>query len=129
MNMIHAQHLSTVNYITPIPIARLRMAAERYAFITATIIVCLAVICSGIRIVSGRSAPAPGSIKVVVHPGESIWTYAVKYGNPDEYILKRVHRIAAINKLEPGRPLEVGQKLVIPVERPTMSAKAPTALQ
>ncbi len=118
-----------VNHLAKVPIgvvslSKVRDIAENYLHVAAAGLVVFVLILSAVHVISSKFAPSPGTITVQVHSGETLWTYARQYGSPDEYILKRVHKIAAINKLDAGRPLQVGQKLVIPVERPTLSAKA-----
>jgi hypothetical protein len=121
--MLSILHPPTYIHITPVSIKELRPSIERCLLAAAVVVVAVALLLSGIHTVSSWFAPTPGTIKVIVHPGENLWTYATKYGNPHTYILKRVHNIALMNHIQPGRPLQVGQQLVVPLERPIISAK------
>jgi nucleoid-associated protein YgaU len=125
--MIALRHLPNAEF-KPVSISKLRDSVENYLHVAAAAVVTFVIILSVIHAISARFVPAPGTVTVKVRPGETLWTYATHYGNPDEYILKRVHKIATMNKLDASRPLEVGQKLIIPVERPTLSAKAETSV-
>ena len=117
---VHIAHISAAG-------PDLRPKIEKYLTIAAAAVVVFVLILSTIHAISARFAPAPCKITVKVHQGESLWTCAERYGNPNEYILKRVNTIARMNNLTPSRPLEIGQKLVVPVEHPTICAQAKTA--
>jgi nucleoid-associated protein YgaU len=55
-------------------------------------------------------------IQVQVRTGDTLWALAQRYGNPDEYILKRVQRLAALNGIGDGVRLHSGMTLEVPVE-------------
>ena len=63
------------------------------------------------------------SVPVTVRPGDSLWTYAQKYGAPDAYILDRVDAIARANHLASDTPLVPGQRLTVPVPNPVILAR------
>ena len=57
----------------------------------------------------------PVMANITVQPGDTLWSLAKQYGDPDQYILERVHALAKANNLQRGDALHVGQTLVIPV--------------
>lgn len=67
------------------------------------------------------SSPA-SVISVTVKPGDTLWTYARKYGAPGRYILDRVDAIARDNGLNAGEMLTPGETLRIRVENPAIVA-------
>ncbi|MEN6519787.1 MAG: LysM peptidoglycan-binding domain-containing protein [Armatimonadota bacterium] len=99
----------------------IRPAVEKYMLFITVLVAALAVACSVVAFSSNNAASA-GTVRVTVHQGDSLWTFASQYGNPNEYILKRVHRIARINNIKTSRPLEPGEELIIPCERKTVCA-------
>ena len=60
----------------------------------------------------------PPVISVTIQPGDTLWTLAAKYGAPNDYILRRVDRLAAYNHLPAGKHLQPGQVIEVPVENP-----------
>jgi len=100
----------------------IKPAVERYLLFLTVFVMVIAALFAAIHALSPNSAASAGTIRVIVHKGDNLWTYASKYGNPDEYILRRVHKIAKINNLEVNRPLEPGQELIIPCGRKTVCA-------
>jgi len=62
-------------------------------------------------------------VSVRVARGETLWTLAKHYGNPNTYILETVDGIARENSLSPGAPLAPGQVLKIAVRNPVLLAK------
>lgn len=68
-------------------------------------------------IVSNPLMKTPDTNKVIitVKPGDTLWTIAQSYGDPNQYILGRVHDITRLNKLKKGQALSEGQTLIIPV--------------
>ena len=65
----------------------------------------------------------PYKVAVTVKPGDTLWTYAHRYGAPGSYILDRVDSIARQNALDPKGTLIPGQRLVIQVDNPVLLAK------
>ena len=59
--------------------------------------------------------PEPVVTTITVQAGDTLWSIAREYGDPDEYILERVSALARTNNIENGRALREGQVLVIPV--------------
>jgi len=55
------------------------------------------------------------NVKITVERGDTLWSVAQAYGDPDEYILARVDKLAKANSLERGAVLNVGQTLIVPV--------------
>ncbi len=68
-------------------------------------------------------AAATAVLPVTVHSGDTLWTYAQKYGTPDTYILDRVETIARANHLSSDTELVPGQRLLIPVTNPLVLAR------
>ncbi|HEY3267483.1 MAG TPA: LysM domain-containing protein [Armatimonadota bacterium] len=74
-----------------------------------------------IGVALGHALLRPAQIPVItvrVQPGDTLWSFADRFGSPDEYILRRVDRLAAYNHLPAGSRLHAGQVLRIPVENP-----------
>ena len=71
------------------------------------------------RVVLSSAAVLP----VTVHSGDTLWTYAQKYGASDTYILDRVETIARTNHLSSDTALVAGQHLLIPVTNPVILAR------
>jgi hypothetical protein len=71
-----------------------------------------------------RTAPV---IQVEVRAGDTLWGIASRYGNPDEYILRRVQRLAARNHIAPGTSLGPGMRLSVPVENPAEQVRLMSA--
>ena len=63
-------------------------------------------------------APAAPVISKRVAPGDTLWGYAARYGDPNSYILDRVETIARDNHLSSNVPLVPGQILRIAVRNP-----------
>ena len=59
--------------------------------------------------------PEPVVTAITIQAGDTLWSIAREYGDPDEYILERVSALARANNLENGRALREGQVIVIPV--------------
>jgi nucleoid-associated protein YgaU len=57
------------------------------------------------------------SATITVHPGDTVWAIAQKYGDPDRYILERVSDIIRINGLTNDHHLQIGETLVVPTGR------------
>ena len=57
-------------------------------------------------------------VPMTVHPGDSLWSLARRYGDPDVYMLDRVDAIAKANGIGATAPLFPGQRLVVPVSNP-----------
>lgn len=92
--------------------------------IIASAVCLLTAICLINAIIFPDQQPA-GTIIVKVKAGDNLWKYAKKYGDHNEYILKRVYDIAAVNDIDPGKPLLPGQELIIPIDEDTRQAKLP----
>lgn len=67
--------------------------------------------------------PAAPVISKHVASGDTLWGYAVRYGDPNSYILDRVETIARDNHLSSNTPLVPGQVLHIAVRNPTVIAQ------
>ena len=95
------------------------------AAVVAVLLFCLIGLVQGIsRSVTMTDAALPGVVlPVTVHPGDTLWTYAQKYGAPDAYILDRVEMIARANHLADDASLVPGQHLQIPVTNPVLIAQ------
>lgn len=57
----------------------------------------------------------PVMATISVQSGDTLWNLATEYGDPDQYILKRVNALVEANALKKGQALYEGQTLVIPV--------------
>jgi nucleoid-associated protein YgaU len=119
--MMDSEHLPELD-IKAARFEKIIPAIEKYMLLAAVFVVALVIICSLIHALTSRSAFYTGTIRVTVHKGDSLWTYAKEYGDPNEYMLKRVHKIARINSIEVNRPLQPGQELIVPCERKTVCA-------
>ena len=60
------------------------------------------------------TAPPSSTLSVQVQPGDTLWVIADRYGDPDEYILRRIARLEEMNGLESGGTLRAGQTLIVP---------------
>ena len=66
---------------------------------------------------------ASNKVAVTVKPGDTLWTFAHRYGAPGNYILDNVDAIARDNAIDPTSTLVPGQRLTIRVENPAVIAK------
>jgi LysM repeat protein len=57
-------------------------------------------------------------VPMTVQPGDSLWSLAQRYGNPETYILDRVDVLAQANKMPATTSLMPGQRIVVPVSNP-----------
>lgn len=64
----------------------------------------------------------PTIVKVHVGPGDTLWRYAARYGDPSAYMLDRVQAIARDNHLPANASLAPGQTLRITVQNPRILA-------
>lgn len=55
------------------------------------------------------------NMEITVGRGDTLWSIAQEYGDPNEYILARVDKLVRANDLRRGEVLREGQTLVIPV--------------
>ena len=58
-----------------------------------------------------------------IAPGDTLWRFASRYGDPNAYILDRVETIARDNHLSSDAPLVPGQTLRIVVRNPVVVAE------
>ena len=96
------------------------------AALAATLLFCLIGLAQSLYPAAVSDPPASAYTAVVpvtVHPGDTLWTYAQKYGAPDSYILDRVEVIAHVNHLSSDAALVVGQHLLVPVTNPVLLAR------
>jgi len=63
------------------------------------------------------------TLPMTVAPGDSLWTLARRYGDPDSYILDRVDDLARANGMTAGARLVPGQRLLVPVGNPVEIAR------
>lgn len=66
-------------------------------------------------------------MNVKVESGDTLWRIADRYGDPDQYILQRVHTLAAENHINPGAKLQPGTELRVRVVSPNFKSDAMTA--
>lgn len=77
---------------------------------------CVLLFIVGVWLRSACAGPPPlESASITVQPGDTLWSLAEEYGDPDEYILERVDVLARANGLRRGQVLREGQTLVVPV--------------
>ena len=69
------------------------------------------------KAVVSLSRPSKLLVRVVVQPGDTVWNYAEKYGDPNRYILSRVQEIMQINHMTGEKALTPGQIVVIPTKK------------
>lgn len=72
---------------------------------------------------SARPAAAAITVPLTVQAGDTLWNLSKRYGDPNDYILDRVDRLARVNRLSSDARLVPGQRLVVPVENPTEIAR------
>lgn len=53
------------------------------------------------------------NLEITVGRGDTLWSVAQKYGDPEEYILERVDKLAKANGLVRGAVLSEGQTLIV----------------
>jgi hypothetical protein len=57
-------------------------------------------------------------VPMTVQRGDSLWSLAKRYGDPDSYILDRVDKLAQANQIPATASLMPGQRIIIPVSNP-----------
>jgi hypothetical protein len=62
-------------------------------------------------------------VPMTVQRGDSFWSLAKRYGDPNAYILDRVDVLAQANKMSATASLMPGQRIVIPVSNPIEVAR------
>lgn len=67
-------------------------------------------------------------MEVTVRPGDTLWSLARRYGDPNLYILERVNAMADANGLSSHGPLVPGQRVVVSVENPVEVARLQRAV-
>lgn len=75
-----------------------------------------------------RTALAPPvalmlAVPMTVRPGDSLWSLARRYGDPNAYILERVDTLARANRLPASAALSPGQRVLVPIENPAEIAR------
>lgn len=75
--------------------------------------------------------PSPTALttRFVVKRGETLWSFARHYGNPNEYILDRVDNLAKLNGLDADTRLVPGQRLLVTVGNPVEIARLQSKTQ
>jgi LysM repeat protein len=84
------------------------------ALLVIAVIVLLLVVGMWLRNVMLGGVP-PVMATVTVKQGDTLWSLAEQYGDPNQYILERVNALVQANGLERSQALRAGQTLVIPV--------------
>ena len=70
----------------------------------------------GLRVRDSVAGPVePVMARITVQAGDTLWTLAKEYGDPNQYILERVDHLARTNGLKRGDVLHAGETLTIPV--------------
>lgn len=92
------------------------VALRRVESILLLVTACFLLFVFAVWIRSARLEDAPPVIAgITVEAGDTLWGIAERYGDPDEYILKRVHALVQANGMKETRVLQAGQTLVVPV--------------
>ncbi len=65
----------------------------------------------------------PLTMAVTVQPGDTVWSLAKRYGDPNVYILDRVDAVARANKSVTLQRLVPGQRIYVPVTNPVEVAR------
>ena len=94
------------------------------AVMAAVLLLAYGVTAVGAHLRARQAAPV---IEVHVRTGDTLWALAQRYGDPDTYILKRVHQLAARNGIQNGVRLHAGMTLQVPVENPAERTSLMTA--
>jgi LysM repeat protein len=78
----------------------------------------------------GRPAtPAiPSSIAITIQSGDTLWSLAKRFGDPNAYILERVNTLAAANGLASDARLMPGQRITIPISSADDFARVQAAI-
>jgi nucleoid-associated protein YgaU len=75
----------------------------------------IALFAAGIKL-GGPGEREPLAVaEVTVGEGDTLWSLAQKYGDPNTYILQRVNQLQSINSIGGRDALQVGQVLLVPV--------------
>lgn len=82
--------------------------------LTIAVAVCLVLFAAVAVAKDALTPPSKSMTTIVVGQGDTLWSLAKKHGDPHEYILSRVDRIAHANGLSTGTILQPGQKLIVP---------------
>jgi|GEM_PF-694680 hypothetical protein len=78
----------------------------------------IALFVTGIRFGGSEiQEPSFAVTTVTVGKGDTLWSLAKKYGDPDIYILQRIHQLQSINSIRDRDALQIGQELLVPVGR------------
>jgi hypothetical protein len=77
---------------------------------------------------AAHASATPLTIRVTVGQGESLWSLARQYGNPDENIQDRIDTLSRANAMPAGSPLLTGQRLLVPVGNPMLIARLQTTV-
>jgi nucleoid-associated protein YgaU len=75
-----------------------------------------ALVCLGVaRLGQWLSARTPTStVSITVQRGDTLWSIASRYGDPGEYLPRRLDRLARTNGIQPGETLRPGDVLEVP---------------
>jgi|GEM_PF-616578 LysM repeat protein len=68
-------------------------------------------------------AQTPLTVTLTVQPGDTLWSLAKRYGDPQLPILDRVDALRAENNFTGGTTLYPGQRMLVTVQNPTELAK------
>lgn len=78
---------------------------------------------SGFPAASTMSLSSPVRVPITVRHGDSLWSLAKRYGDPNVYILDRVDTLARANGFSSSATLQPGQRIIVPVGNPVELAK------
>jgi nucleoid-associated protein YgaU len=99
---------------------------DRAEMLVLIVSVCALLLVCGLTMAVDR--PSPTMTAISVRSGDTLWSLAAQYGDPNTYILQRVDDLRQANGLKAGQPLHEGQVLRVPnVQRSTSNFQRSTA--
>ena len=98
---------------------------DRAEMLILIVSVCALLLVCGLTMAVDR--PSPTMTAISVRSGDTLWSLAAEYGDPNTYILQRVDDLRQANGLKAGQPLHEGQVLMVPnVQRSTLNIQRST---
>jgi len=99
---------------------------DRAEMVVLIVSVCALLLVGALTMAVDR--PSPAMTAVSVRSGDTLWSLAAEYGDPNKYILERIDDLRQANGLKVGQPLYEGQVLRVPnVQHSTSSFQRSTA--
>jgi LysM repeat protein len=106
---------------------RLLKPVVHYERLVLIVLATLGLLTLGYR--AGRAVQTHSQIAVapvVIHTvkaGDTLWSIAKRYGNPNTYILERIADVESLNPKTASAPLHVGDSVRVRVENPVLVAQ------